>query len=147
MWAVHVVLEEDALFFALLCVSCSLHNFFHLLHDLLCPPGNLNKVMIVNLSVQQGVRHSRITGSHNVVQNYCCQDKMLCILWSLVHGHQETSEAVGEDAECVLNNAPCPRQTIIEDPLNVCHVVAGVWLHHPLGYEVVGQGSHSPADP
>ena len=57
---------------------------------------------------------------------------MLHVLWSLKHGRKATSEVLGEDAECVLNNALCPRQTIIKDPLIVCHVEAGAWLHHPL---------------
>ena len=53
---------------------------------------------------------------------------MLHLLWRHVHCRQETSE----DAECVLNDAPCMRQKIVEDPLIICDVVDGKGFHHPL---------------
>ena len=84
--------------------------------------------MIVTLSVQQGDLHYTMMGPYDVVQNYHCQDKILSDLWSLEHGHQESSKVVGEDAECVLDDAPFLRQTIVKDSLIICHVVAGVWL-------------------
>ena len=38
---------------------------------------------------------------------------------------------VGHVADCILDDTPCPRQTIVEDPLSVCHVADGEGLHHP----------------
>ena len=113
MWAVDEVLEEDALLLATSCFACGCTDFIHLLHDRLRPPETGNKVMIVTLSVQQGILHSRISDPHEVVQTYCGQHDGLCGLLSLVQGRQETSEAVSEDAEGIFDNAPFLRQTIV----------------------------------
>ena len=48
-----------------------------------------------------------------------------------MQGQQERSEMVGQDAECVLENTPCSRQMIVEDPVFVWHVADGEGFHHP----------------
>ena len=83
--------------------------------------------MLVALSVQQGILRFRISGPHDVVQNHRCQDEMLCVLCRLIHGHQETPEAVGHDAECVST-----RQMIVEDPPFISYVVSGEGPHYLL---------------
>ena len=43
-----------------------------------------------------------------------------------------------ESPEAVLDDAPRPRETIVEDRFFVCLVAVGEWLHHPrLGWEGV----------
>ena len=112
------------------CSGCP--RFIHLLYDLLRSPDTRNETMVVVLLVSHGILHSRISDPHEVVQTYHGQHEMFRIVWSLVHCRQETSEVIGKDAECVFNEAPCPRQTVIEDSFIVCHVAARVGFHQPL---------------
>ena len=87
--------------------------------------------MIGTLFVQHSVLQSQISDPHDVIQNHHCQGEMLHFLWRQINGQQEASEVVGQDAECVFDDAPCPRQTLVEDPLFICHIADGEGLHHP----------------
>ena len=107
-------------------------HFICLLRDLLGSPDTDKELMVVALSVNQGILHSRISGPHEVVQTYRGIQEIVCVMWSLVNGRQKTSEVVGKDAKCIFDDAPCQRQMIIDDSLIVCQVVAGVGFHQPL---------------
>ena len=111
----------------------------HLLHDLLCFPDTMKELMVIALSVDQGILHFRISYPHEVVEIYQGPHELFHIVWSLVHCGQETSEVIGQDSECIFDNAPCPRQTIVEDSYIVCHVAAGIRFHQllPLRESVV----------
>ena len=49
LWAVHKVLEENALFLATSCFTSGCPHFIHLLHDRIISPDTGNKAMIITL--------------------------------------------------------------------------------------------------
>ena len=84
--------------------------------------------MVLVLLVDEVLVKSRIAESHQVVQttgglHYGGH----CFTW-LLRGGQQALEAVGQDAKCILYNATCTRQTVVEDAFFISEVSFGKWL-------------------
>ena len=64
-----------------------------------------------------------------IVQNNRTLDYQFCIYWTAMKAVYQAAEAVGQDAECHLDNLSCPRQTIVEYKLTCTEIGPIVRFH------------------
>ena len=64
-----------------------------------------------------------------VVQNNRTLDYQICIYGTAMKAAYQAAEAVGQDAECHLDNFSCARQTIVEYKLTCTEIVPILRFH------------------
>ena len=106
-----------------------------------CRPPLTSRVGMGTMPVDQLVLHLWITDPHQVVQDHArCYDETDGS-GVVAHGCHEHLKTVGKYAKRVLNDSPCPRQSIIEDPLFFVSAAPTIRFHE-IGLHGEGVVSH-----
>ena len=89
----------------------------YVFHRSILPPLAGNDVVFFVLNIDPW--WNILAASKKVVEADARQDDLGYRLWGLLHGAEENSESVGQDAKGVFNHEPSSGKPVIEDPLTV----------------------------
>ena len=90
-----------------------------------------------------------ISQSDEIVKDHTSCDDFSACLWLLVHGPQQNSELVCQNAKGILHYTPGSGESVVKYSLMGFHVSDGKWVHQVLvdpkstiPYYVMGQERH-----
>ena len=104
-------------------------------------PPLTSRVGMGAMLLDQLVLHCWIVDPHQVVQYHASDHDETDGSSVLAHGAHEHPKTVGKYAKRVLNHSPCPRQSVVEDPLFSVSAAATIRFHE-IGLQGEGVVTH-----